>query len=267
VLGDILVQLGRYDEGIIHLQKAVQLYPDLVGHREFLAEAYHKAGRYEEAVATLEPVLELDPESYYALQALGDSLRRLGKHDEAIKVLRKVVDLHPRDSWAQVYLGVALQSAGRNADAIRVFEPLLRPDSTSSTAKADFDLRDDGSVIVSGAHQMNDDYLIISTLGTTPVSALKLEVLADRTLPNSGPGRHETGNFQLGELSLEYFHADLEDATPLSISGVWASYAWKDRPVERSIDGDKRTAWHVWGGLGKSHVAVFRLNEPLVGTN
>lgn len=382
VLGDLLVALGRHDEGVIHLEKAATLYPELADQHEYLGEAYRQVGRYQDAVEALEHALDLDPQSEFALLALSDCLRLSGQPDRAVEVSKKAISLSPDIGWAQIYHGLALQAAGQPLEAMRAFEPLLdcadnddhgqracqesdriisaasslleldrtegnqlrkdereylqsqllrwvqlrldskrvtrqrlmedprlaivredeflewmtptqrsdwesfwnemgvksglgsravaasswtvlSPDKMSSTGNATFDQLADGSVIVTGPNEPNDHYTIVFNLAATDVAAVKLEVLTHPTLPNAGPGRHESGNFQLGEFELKYSKGDPESAKPITVANAWASYAWEDRPVERAIDGDAETAWHVWGGLSKSHVAVFALENSI----
>jgi tetratricopeptide (TPR) repeat protein len=394
IAGDILMKLRRFDEAIVHLQRAQTLNPDVYHHWEYLGQALHGVGRYEEAIEAFRNSLAAQPDSVFAKRLLGDSLRRAGQCGEAIQSLQEAVRRHPDDIWCQVYLGIALSSDGRNVEAMRVYAPLLAhvqelpigvrirqesgriltaalaalagdakdadqlddaershlrgqvlrwlqlrvehgqvpdpelliddpafaivrdeeqlasmPDedraaceafwdrlaahvaeaqeeherssqaaaasswqvlpveSATSSAGADLNVQPNGAILVSGTNQANDDYAIVTTVGPTRVTAVKLEVLTDPSLPNNGPGRHETGNFQLAEISIEAISQDSDRRSTLAIDRAWASYSWKERPVRNTIDGDGGTVWHVWGALGQPHVAVFTLKEPFEAAN
>ena len=55
----------------------------------------------------------------------------------------------------------------------------------------------DGSVRASGPSPLNDTYVVKATLPATAISAIRLEALPDKALPQGGPGRDYYGNFAL----------------------------------------------------------------------
>lgn len=57
----------------------------------------------------------------------------------------------------------------------------------------------DGSVLASGPNPAKEDYTVTATTKLKGVTALRLEVLSDPSLPNKGPGRAANGNFVLQE--------------------------------------------------------------------
>ena len=55
----------------------------------------------------------------------------------------------------------------------------------------------DGSVRASGPSPLSDTYVVKATLPSTAISAVRLEALPDKALPQGGPGRDYYGNFAL----------------------------------------------------------------------
>jgi tetratricopeptide (TPR) repeat protein len=140
---------------------------------------------------------------------------------------------------------------------------LLRPAELISAGGAALKVQPDGSVLASGPNADTDLYTVIAGGLPSSVAAVRLEVLADPSLPNKGPGRHPTGNFQIAEISF-YRVAGGADApvTPLPISRGVADYWYEGEIVERAFDDDPRTRWHVWGRIGMDHWTLFHLRNP-----
>jgi tetratricopeptide (TPR) repeat protein len=70
LLGHCLLQQGRDNEGVWHLEQALALNPDSVPHALALAQGYSQAGRYHDAIQLYVQVLELQPDNAQARQAL-----------------------------------------------------------------------------------------------------------------------------------------------------------------------------------------------------
>ena len=80
---------------------------------------------------------------------------------------------------------------------------LIEPTSVSSTSGATFTPQPDGSLFVSGDKELLEIYTIATEVNVEGISAIRLDVIADERLPNSGPGRHHRrGQFQLAEFEL-----------------------------------------------------------------
>ncbi|MFQ5789099.1 MAG: tetratricopeptide repeat protein [Acidobacteriota bacterium] len=83
-------------------------------------------GRYEEAVAPLEKALDLDPQQPQALLYLGRSLLSMGRHQEAGARFRKGISFPPPQN-IRVVLGLAESKLGlgRREEARRLLDALL----------------------------------------------------------------------------------------------------------------------------------------------
>lgn len=122
----------------------------------------------------------------------------------------------------------------------------------------------DGSVLVKGDWPNTDTYELSLRVDRPRLTAIRLEVLPDRSLPGGGPGRGvimEEGDFLLSELSAAAapWYAPHE-LTPLSIVHASEDYAAEGRSAQQALDGKLDTGWSVKGATGRAHAAVFRVD-------
>jgi TolB-like protein/DNA-binding winged helix-turn-helix (wHTH) protein len=88
--GEFLSSMGRFDESIAELEKAVELDPLSLSTNTALAQPYLASGRYAEAIEKLKPALELDDDNFsLALLYMGRAYDGLGNHKEAIAQYQK----------------------------------------------------------------------------------------------------------------------------------------------------------------------------------
>ncbi|HEX7377709.1 MAG TPA: DUF1553 domain-containing protein, partial [Pirellulales bacterium] len=83
------------------------------------------------------------------------------------------------------------------------------------------------------------------------ITALRLEVLPDDSLPAHGPGRAANGNFVLHEVE-----AALNDA-PIKWSAVSASHSQNNWAAAGAADGKPNTGWAVLPEIGKANHLVL----------
>ena len=135
----------------------------------------------------------------------------------------------------------------------------------TSAGEAALDLQTDGAILASGMNIDADVYTLTFNRQPTPLAAIRLEVLADPSLPGNGPGRHPSGNFQLAEISVHTVKAggDLAES-PVTITAATDSYHWTGEVIEHVLDNDPNTIWHVWGRLGQNHSATFQFERPII---
>ena len=75
------------EEGIVHLEKAVSIYPKFVEAQLRLGTVYMDLGQWDKAEQTLRKTVEINPKAANALFALGEIYLRQKKDEEAEKVL------------------------------------------------------------------------------------------------------------------------------------------------------------------------------------
>ncbi len=152
-------------------------------------------------------------------------------------------------------------AAARSAKATQQFTP-LKIISTTSKGATTFAVQGDGSVIVGGKQLAQDTYTVTIELPTTPVSALQLEVLPDKSLPKNGPGRSSGGNFVLNEIQSRLVPAN-GPSTGIVLHTATADYEQKDFKADGTLDNKPSTGWAVGGKTGQRHILTLQLSEPL----
>ncbi len=90
-----LLKLGKIDEAIGPLLKAVELNPKDPDARLNLAYAYEHQGRIDEAISQYRKAVELNPRNPIAHNNLGVLYDKKGLYDEAIRQFEKAVDIDP----------------------------------------------------------------------------------------------------------------------------------------------------------------------------
>jgi mono/diheme cytochrome c family protein len=125
--------------------------------------------------------------------------------------------------------------------------------------------QDDQSLLVTGDAPDKDSYTLSAPLAAGRITALRLEVLPNETLPGNGPGRAENGNFVLHEFRVELVANEGAAPRTVTISKAVADYEQDERQflAANLIDGDAKTGWAIGGGTGKAHEVILTLAEPI----
>ncbi len=125
-LGGYLLEHGKTDEAIVHLQKALELDPDAVELNYNLGNAFAKKGRFEDAVVHLQKVVALQPRFLDAVYNLGNAYLQTGRLESASVCFAKALVIQPDDVMARNNLGSVLVLLGRFDHAIVCLEDGLR---------------------------------------------------------------------------------------------------------------------------------------------
>lgn len=139
----------------------------------------------------------------------------------------------------------------------------LNPDVFVSSGGATLTRQDDGSIFASGNAPDQEQYTVTSQVELTKLAAVRLEVLRDERLPQSGPGRAGNGNLHLSEVDLQWFPADAVTPTKLKIVQASADFDQAGWTSAQAIDGDEKSGWAIFPRVNESHQIVFELAEPL----
>jgi hypothetical protein len=143
----------------------------------------------------------------------------------------------------------------------------LEPRSAVSAGGACLTVGSDRSILASGPNPTPDTWTLVLDTDLPTITAFRLEVLDDPSLPRGGPGRAVNGNFALNEIALSAAPRDGNRAPiPVSLKSAKADFSQATHggwPVTAAIDGDPRTAWSIHPQTACPHVAVFELGEPI----
>jgi hypothetical protein len=139
---------------------------------------------------------------------------------------------------------------------------ILEPSSLRSTAGSTFVRHNDGSILATGPRPDTDTYSFVTHLGPGPVTAIRLELLTDGSLPGGGPGRQDNGNLHLNEFSVMAANADT-GRHELSWSLAQADFNQNGWSVANAIDRNPKTAWGIFPQVGRTHQAIFTLAQPI----
>ncbi len=172
-------------------------------------------------------------------------------------------------------LGKLRISATNDMKAVYAVAPRwisLKPGAVAALDGTELKAMPDDSVIASGSNPDKNTYTI-TVSPNSPLHALKIEAMADPSLPGKGPGRAPNGNFVITEvivqsvrpggeprpLKIAFAKASFEQSivTEGNPYGLWSAYS--------AIDGDIKGAqwgWAVLPEVGRSHFLLLNLKEP-----
>jgi serine/threonine-protein kinase len=116
--------MGRLDEALSQLQRAVELDPLSAFNNSLLAHLYSVKGRHDHAIAQHKRAMDLDTGWYFPHWLLAMALAYAGRLEEAIVEAQKAYELSGRNAITLGFLGLAYGLAGRRGDAQAVLEEL-----------------------------------------------------------------------------------------------------------------------------------------------
>jgi tetratricopeptide (TPR) repeat protein/mono/diheme cytochrome c family protein len=130
-LGSSLVEVGRFEEALPHLQAAQRLGDKTALTHNYLGVATMSLGRLSEAVAHFRRAAMAAPRDEAFLFNLGKALNDMGRIAEAEAAYRKSVALNPDYADGHLNLAALLAAKGRLKEALPHFEraAALNPDS------------------------------------------------------------------------------------------------------------------------------------------
>ncbi len=126
-----LERLGRFDEALPLLRRAIELSPQKWSYRFNLGHIRGRMGDWEGAVADYKEADRLFPDDHVTLFNLGLALQRQGKDDEAIGPLSRAAQLETGDPSLLLALAKSYQRLERTDELKSTLRRFLRmaPDS------------------------------------------------------------------------------------------------------------------------------------------
>src|SRR5206468_3706042 len=150
---------------------------------------------------------------------------------------------------------------------------ILNPLTCTSSNGATLTKQPDGSVLSTGKRAETDTYTITASLGgaleeTRPTStsegrarlserpaplltAFRLEVMTDDSLPHKGPGRQDNGNLHLNEVVVT------AAGKKVALRSARADFDQQGWTASHAIDGNPGTAWGIYPEVGRPHSIVL----------
>ena len=212
-----------------------------------------------------DPISQAD---YYALQAVFSGVERANRRYDSdpavqrrrIELQRRKIELEQPSAETTASL-LSAESQRANAEwegqlaTKAVVWRVLDPTEFTSSDGATLTKQPDNSILSGGTRPEKDTVSITATSPLAKVTAIRLEVLTDDSLPMRGPGRQDNGNLHLSEF--EVYRAG--DAAPLEIARATADFDQAGWEITKAIDKSEPTAWGIHPKEGQSHVAVLEL--------
>ncbi len=139
----------------------------------------------------------------------------------------------------------------------------LTPEVFTSSDGAQLQRQADESLLSTGPRPERDVVTVTARVPVTALTAIRLDVLTDPSLPQQGPGRCDNGNLHLSEFELELFPPGATEGRRLKIGRATADFDQTGWTIQHAIDGNPATAWGIHPAVGQAHLAVFELAERL----
>ncbi|MGB0581496.1 MAG: DUF1549 and DUF1553 domain-containing protein, partial [Limisphaerales bacterium] len=146
-----------------------------------------------------------------------------------------------------------------------VDEPWQRvtPTKYTTRGKADIKVLEDNSLFVGPKHPSHDIYTVAAKTDAKQITAVRLDVIADKRLPKNGPGLAGNGNFVMTGFEV------LVGGKPVRFHKAVADHEQPRFPIENVLDGKNDTGWAInRGGKSKKqmnvdHWAIFYPDAPV----
>lgn len=122
--GNVLFDLGRFDEARAEYKRAQELEPLSLIISANLTESYLQSGDFNAAAAQCQRAIDLDPNWYYAHGLLAGVYLRQGKNVEALTEAEKSVELSKRLSGPLATLGGIYARTGKRNEAEAIVKEL-----------------------------------------------------------------------------------------------------------------------------------------------
>jgi hypothetical protein len=140
---------------------------------------------------------------------------------------------------------------------------VLVPESAKSTGGATLTKQADNSLLAGGKNPSPETYIVTAKAGMAGITAVRLEVMPDKSLKANGPGRAPNGNFVLNEFKVELQLPGEVKPHEVKLVRALADFSQNDFQVQKAIDNNPGTGWAIAPQFGREHVAIFELKEKL----
>ena len=139
-----------------------------------------------------------------------------------------------------------------------------RPEVFLSAGGSAFERMADDSLLAGGPAPDTDTYTLTMSGRAGAITALRLDLIPDDSLPQKGPGRAGNGNVHLSGVEVQVFRAGAPKVEKVAISRATADFNQDGFGIAGAIDGDAKSSWAIHPNEGRPHHAVFELAAPTV---
>jgi hypothetical protein len=222
----------------------------------------------------------ISQEDYYSLQADFAGVGRAERPfdaDAAVarkrqELRQKLAALTARDAKILAELASpALQDeikAWESKSPRAVVWTVLEPATFTSANGVTLTKLADKSILAGGMRPERDVYTITAANDLQGITAVRLELMTDDSLPHHGPGRQDNGNLHLNEFRIKAAPKIApEKARPIAIANATADFDQQGWTVRQAIDNQPGTAWGIYPEVGKAHYGVFELKDEIGATD
>lgn len=197
--------------------------------------------------------------------------------DVALKDLLKPIDAEREELNKKLHEATPELAAAQSQWEARQIQSLRRwtivePRKAQALHGTKLNIDSTGVILARGPNPDQNTYTVSVELPSDGVTALRIEVLPDESLPKNGPGRAENGNLvisefrvkKLGEsgeidVPLQNASATIEQAAgPENPHGKWSASSAIDHDVQGSSWG-----WAILPEIGKPQAIVFETEQAL----
>jgi len=135
-IGAAYLELGQYDQAIVHLREVVGLKPDLGQAWSNLGRALLGAGQVSAAVDALTKAVAAEPENPRFMTALAEGYQAQGDLDGASELLTKAIAVDPNAPYSLYIQGTVLAEQGQIWAAVAALKRAIQLDPTDPKTPA-----------------------------------------------------------------------------------------------------------------------------------
>jgi TolB-like protein/Flp pilus assembly protein TadD len=109
----------------VEYRRGLALSPGYATGHQWYGALLVTLGRHDESIAALERAVELDPLSLIINMSLGAALRAAGEHDRSVRQLQETLQLDPNFTGAYQEIGCTYEEMGALEDAVGAYQRAL----------------------------------------------------------------------------------------------------------------------------------------------
>jgi tetratricopeptide (TPR) repeat protein len=126
--------LGQLEQQIDILNRAIRLNPLYVDAYDYLAHTYNKLGRHDEALKLAKQAITIKADDAEAYLVSGASYAETGQYEQGLNAVKQAIKLRPDDANAYSILGSIYQALERFQESVDALKQAVRLEPTDARA-------------------------------------------------------------------------------------------------------------------------------------